>query len=147
MGIVYTKVEHKKVYTIDEMASIGFKNTEAIAKNLFIRDDKKQNYYLVTISGEKRIDLKEFAARFATRKLSFASEDDLYNILGLTKGSVTPFGLLNDKEHKVTFCIDRCFEHKSIAIHPNENTATVWILTADLLSLLQKTGCKIRWID
>ena len=73
-GIAYEKVEHDPVYTIDEMLALGLPYVEAIAKNLFVHDDKKQRYYLITVKEEKRVDLKDFKARFGTRRLSFASE-------------------------------------------------------------------------
>lgn len=64
---------------------------------------KKSNYYLITVQEERKINLKDFQEQFATRKLSFASENDLMSILGLIKGSVTPFGILNDDEKKSSF--------------------------------------------
>ena len=38
--------------------------------------------------------------------LSFASENDLMNIMKLSTCSVTPYGILNDDERKVNFVID-----------------------------------------
>lgn len=77
---------------------------EADAKNLFVRDDKKRNYYLITVKGDKKVDLKEFRKKNNTRPLRFASENDLMDILGLIPGAVTPLGILNDEERKC-----RCF--------------------------------------
>ena len=103
---------------------------DIIAKNLFVRDDKKRNYYLITVNENRRINLKEFQQRFNTRRLSFSSENDLMSILGLKKGAVTPFGLLNDKDHVVDFFLGEEFKCGRIGIHPLDNTATVWMKTA-----------------
>lgn len=80
-----------------------------VAKNLFVRDDKKNNYYLITIKGDKRVDLKKFRKNNNTRPLTFASSDDLNNIMGLIPGSVTPMGLLNDKNLRLQFYLDSEF--------------------------------------
>ena len=64
------------------------------------------------------------------------------NIMNLTKGSVTPFGLLNDKDLKVKFYLDESFmeEPKIIGVHPNDNTATLWIKADDLINIIKKHG-------
>ena len=92
-----------------EMVAVSLPYPEADAKNLFVRDDKKQQYYLMTVQGNKRVNLKEFRKKNNTRPLSFASEEELMAILGLFPGAVTPLGLLNDTEHKVQCFIDRAF--------------------------------------
>lgn len=92
--------EHKAVYNMAEVAEIDIPYPEADAKNLFIRDDKKKNYYLITVKGNKKVDLKEFRKQNNTRPLSFASENELMDIMSLIPGAVTPLGLLNDKEKK-----------------------------------------------
>ena len=132
-NIAYSLVEHKPVYTMEEMEAAGIPHPENIPKNLFLRDDKKRNYYLVTIKGERKIDLKNFQKTYGTRRLSFASEEDLMSILHLQKGSVTPFGLLNDEEKKVTFYLDQALASETIGIHPLENTATLWVKAEDLI--------------
>ena len=106
-NIEYELQEHEAVYNMEELSKIDLLYPESDAKNIFVRDDKKNNYYLITIRGNKKVDLKEFKNKYNTRRLSFASSDDLLNILNLTPGSVTPLGLLNDKESKVIFYIDK----------------------------------------
>lgn len=138
--------EHKAVYNMAELADIEIPYPEADAKNLFIRDDKKRNYYLLSVKGDKRVDLKEFRKQHGTRALSFASENDLMAILGLIPGAVTPLGLLNDAEHKVTFFLDQDFLEQPglIGVHPNDNTATVWLRTEDLLTILREHGTTVE---
>ena len=141
--ISYEITEHVPVYTIEEMLECNLPYPEIIAKNLFIRDDKKRNYYLITVQEERKINLKEFQEQFGTRKLSFASENDLMSILGLIKGSVTPFGLLNDEERKVKLFIGKEFTNAKLGIHPLENTATIWINGTDLINLIKEHGNEI----
>ena len=144
-NIRYEVTEHPAVYNMEEMDNLHLPYPYS-AKNLFVRDDKKANYYLITVKEEKRVNLKEFRKQNGTRNLSFASENDLIDILRLTPGSVTPFGLLNDKEQKVKFYIDEDLLSGDgmIGIHPNENTATVWLKTEDLIKILKENGNEIN---
>lgn len=134
--------EHQAVFNMGELFDTENPHPDCIAKNIFIRDDKKTNYYLITVKGDKRINLKDFKKEYGTRHLSFASADDLTKILKITPGSVSPFGLLNDEEVKVQFFIDQEFEKGEgiIGIHPNDNTATVWLKAKDLISLIKEHG-------
>lgn len=141
--------EHKAVYNMTELSEIEIPYPEADAKNLFVRDDKKRNYYLITVKGDKRVNLKELRKANQTRPLSFASEDDLMSIMKLTAGSVTPFGILNDEERKVIFFLDKDFfeEPELIGVHPNDNTATVWMKVKDLESIIKEHGNCINVVN
>lgn len=139
-NIPYEKTEHKAVFNMDELDSVELPYPEWNAKNLFVWDDKKRNYYLITVKGTKRINLKEFRKQHGLRPLSFASADDLLAIMGLLPGSVTPLGILNDTAHHVHFYLDSEFAGNKIGVHPNDNTATVWMQADDLMRLIQKHG-------
>lgn len=141
--------EHEAVYNMAELSNIEIPYPEYDAKNLFVRDDKKRNYYLITVKGDKRVDLKEFRKNNDTRALSFASADDLRDILGLIPGAVTPLGLLNDSEQKVTLFLDADFLNglALIGVHPNDNTATIWLKVLDLVNLIQKHGNTVHVVS
>ena len=145
-NIWYEVTEHKAVYNMAEMSEVEIPYPDADAKNLFVRDDKKRNYYLITVKGDKRVDLKEFRQKNDTRSLSFASADDLLKILKLTPGSVTPLGVLNDEECRVTVFIDSelAGDEGLIGVHPNDNTATVWLKTADLIEIIREHGNEVK---
>lgn len=141
--------EHSAVYNMKELSKIEIPYPEANAKNLFVRDDKKQNYYLITAKGKKRIDLKQFRQKNGTRALSFASSDDLMKLMGLIPGAVTPFGILNDTERKVQLFLDSELLDNTglIGVHPNDNTATVWLKTDDLIRIIEEHGNKVTKIQ
>lgn len=139
-NILYEITNHKAVYIMEEIKDIDIPYPLWDAKNLFVRDDKKRNYYLITLRGDKKINLKEFKNKYGLRPLSFASEEDLYKYLKLNPGSVTPLGLLNDEERKVKFYLDLEFKNELIGVHPNDNTATIWLKTNDLVSLVKEHG-------
>ena len=144
--IKYREFTHEAVFTIDEAESLsipGF-DMSRVPKNLFLRDDKKRAYYLVSIENHKTADLKALRHLIESKPLSFASEEDLGRILMLGKGEVTPFGLLNDGEHKAEFIMDSFFSDGVIGIHPNDNSETVFLPSSDLISILSEAGVKCR---
>lgn len=148
-NIWYEITEHEAVYTMDEVSKIKIPYPESEAKNIFVRDDKKINYYLITIRGNKRVDLKKFRGENKTRPLSFASQDELMSIMKLTPGSVTPFGILNDTTIKVQVFLDKEFitESAIIGVHPNDNTATIWLKTEDLVNIMKEHGNPIHIVE
>ena len=145
-GIPFEITEHEAVYNMAELAKIEIPYPEADAKNLFVRDDKKRNYYLITVQGDKRVDLKKFRRKNGLRSLSFASPEELLEYLGLTPGAVTPLGLLNDPAHRVHFYLDDAFRAGKIGVHPNDNTATVWMQSDDLLRLIRENGNVVNFV-
>ena len=146
-SIEFEAVEHKAVFNMDELGTIELPHPEWEAKNLFVRDDKKRNYYLITVKGMKRVDLKDFRRKHGLRTLSFASADDLLEIVKLTPGSVTPLGLLNDSERRVKFYLDAEFEGGMMGVHPNDNTATVYMKAADVLRLIIEHGSEAEMAE
>lgn len=138
--IPFTWVEHKAVYTIEEMEELGLESMDEIAKNLFLRDQKGKRHFLVVIKGEKQVNLKELGEKLGTR-LSFASEERLEKYMGLKKGSVTPLGVLNDENRAVEVFFDEDFcKLEKIGVHPNENTASVYLSPDDLLNIVREHG-------
>ena len=139
--IDYQIAEHPAAKTIEEIDGFDLPNGQYIVKNLFLRDDKKRNYYLLLLRKDKTVDLKGLRTKLGTRPLSFASEGDLLRFLALPKGSVTPLGILNDDSHSVQVIADRdVLRSPLIGVHPNENTATVWLAPKDLQGLIEAHG-------
>lgn len=140
---------HGKVYNMDEVSAIVMPYPDAIAKNIFVCDDKKQNYYLITVKRNKRVNLKAFRKTYNTRPLHFAPEQELFKIMKLTPGSVGPFGMLNDTERKVNYYIDKDFFDGSpiIGVHPNDNSATVWMKVQDLIAIISEHGNHVNIVD
>lgn len=148
MNISYDVIEHPAVFTIEEMDKLNIDYKNEIVKNLFVRDDKKKRYFLIVLLKNKRVDLKEIKKVVNSRALSFASEEDLSKYMKLSKGSVTPFGILNDIDCKVEVVFDKdilLFER--IGVHPNDNRATVWISPKDLEGVIQSHGNNVLYIE
>ena len=148
-GIWHEVTEHAAVFNMEELDAVELPYPDCDAKNLFVRDDKRRSYYLITVKGDKRVDLKEFRKTYGTKPLTFVKPDELADILGLIPGAVSPFGLLNDVEKKVVFYIDAAFNEAPglIGIHPNDNTATVWLKTEDLIEIIREHGNDVNIVE
>ena len=142
--IEYEIAEHPAVYTVEEADALNLPHPEAGTKNLFLRDDKKRRYYLVVARENVSINLKELRAKLESRPLTFASEKDLAAILGLIPGAVTPLGVLNDEERRVEVVLDAALSGKLIAMHPNENTATIWLQEEELTKIIKEHGNEMK---
>jgi Ala-tRNA(Pro) deacylase len=147
LGIQFTRYEHIPAYTIQDLDNMKLKMEGQHCKNLFVRNHNGDKHYLVLVSQEKRADLKNLSTQIGSTRLSFASSERLSKYLGLTPGSVTPLGLLNDQEKQVTVLIDESLKNsKHICFHPNVNTVTVSILYDDFIKFLKWRGNKFEYV-
>ena len=147
LAIPFTRHEHPPVATVEE-ATLHWAGIDALhCKNLFLRNQKGDRHYLVVLTASKRADLRAVANQIGDGKLSFASPERLMTHLGVTPGSVSPFGLINDREHSVRVVLDRDFETASrLAFHPNINTLTITIAAADFRKFLAACGNRIQYV-
>ncbi len=124
--IKYTIHHHRAVYTCEEAEKYCHNIPGISSKNLFLRNENKQRYFLAVLPANKRIDLKKFAQLVKSKKISFANTQSLKEKLNTTSGSVSPFNLLHDQEHQIELFIDQqVYDAKIVGFHPNYNTATI----------------------
>lgn len=148
MKIKYTVNYHQAMYTIEQMENEQVENMDEVVKNLFIRDDKKERYFLVVVDKDKKVDMKQLRFVLNSRHLSFASEEDLNSFMALSRGSVSPFGVLNDTDCKVEVAFDKdLLNNEHVGVHPNQNTATVMLNIKDLEKVVKEHGNKVYYID
>ena len=147
LGIPYQAFEHPAVFTVAESEKYDLDIPGGKTKNLFLRNKQADQYYLVIMEGKKRADLKKLAELLGEKRLSFGSSEKLDEILGLTPGSVSPFGLINDLEKRVIVVVDEdLLEHELVGFHPNINTQTLVISKMDFKKYLEWCGHKV-WIE
>lgn len=144
-SISYELVQHPALYHMEEGLSLP--HPEAVAKNLFLKERKGGRYFLVTLPRNAKADFKCLREFFSSGPLTMASPEELKEILGLGLGSATPFGLLKDPRHRVEWGLDGWFRGKLIGVHPNINTATAYLSADGLFRLLEKQGCRCRWLE
>ncbi len=144
LDIIYTRHEHPPVYTVEE-AKQYWQGIEGVhAKNLFLRNNKGTQHYLVVLEESKTADLAGLSMKLAAGKLSFASERRLMEHLGLETGAVSPFGLVNDTQKVVKVVLDRDLTKAELVnFHPNVNTATITLAYGDFEKFLSYCGNEI----
>jgi Ala-tRNA(Pro) deacylase len=137
IGIPYERHEHAPVFTAEDASRIWDPIPGTQCKNLFLRNKKGDRHYLVILEISKRADLKDLVKLVGDDRLSFGSAERLLAKLGLTPGSVSPFGLLNDADGSVRVLIDQDLRGRErLIFHPNINTASVVVSWTDLETFL-----------
>jgi Ala-tRNA(Pro) deacylase len=147
LGIRWERYEHPPVMTAED----GERHWQGIVathcKNLFLRNQKGNRHYLVIVPHDARADLRAVASQIGDGRLSFASADRLMTHLGVTPGSVSPFGLIIDRAAHVRVFLDRRLRTADrISFHPNVNTATIVLRFEDFERFLAACGNPIRYI-
>lgn len=147
MGIACEFYAHPAVFTSAEAAEHWAGIPATRVKNLFLRNKKGNRHYLVILEIGKEADLRGLARAIGDDRLSFGSPERLMANLGLTPGSVSPFGLLNDARGAVIVVVDEDLRHaERLIFHPNINTASLTISLADFERFLASRGNPVRWI-
>jgi len=117
-------------------------------KNLFFRNHKGDKHYLVILEHRQDLNIHDLEHRLKQGKISFASEQRMEKYLGLKPGSVSPFGLVNDKTNHVHLFLDENIKRlPKISFHPNVNTASIVLLFSDFEKYLKWTGNTFEYIS
>lgn len=147
LGISYDRYDHPPVFTAEEAAEHWAGIPATKVKNLFLRNKKGDRHYLVILEVGKEADLKHLVKIIGDDRLSFGSPERLMANLGLTPGSVSPFGLLNDARQAVIVIVDEELRRSErLIFHPNINTASLAISLADFERFLAERGNRVRWL-
>jgi Ala-tRNA(Pro) deacylase len=144
-NIKYVLHKHQAVFTVPEAKVHCGHIPGTHCKNLFLKNKKSGQLYLVTISSEKRLDLNKFRKLIGAPKVRFAGLEELSEILGITAGAVSPINLVNDINDIVIFIIDtNVWNAEEICCHPNVNTETLQIPGSDFRKLIKATGTSME---
>jgi len=145
--IPYEYIEHPPVPTVEEAMKYWSGIDSGHCKNIFFRNHKGNRHYLVILYYDSKLNIRELEQKLRQGKLSFASDRRLMQYLGLTPGSVSPFGLINDHTRHVHLFIDKALlNHERLSFHPNTNTASLIIPREGLFRFLSHTGNSYEFI-
>jgi Ala-tRNA(Pro) deacylase len=140
MGIAHSTVTHPPFFTVEEGREWHDKIPGLHCKNLFIKD-RKGGIWHVVLPADKRADLGALEKLLGAPRFSFAKPEVLLEVLQLTPGSVTPFGLINDRARRVRVVLDRhMLDSEWVNFHPLHNAASTTIRSADLVRFVQALG-------
>lgn len=147
LGIPYEKYEHPPVFTGEEAAQHWGPIDATQVKNLFLRNKKGDRQYLVILEIGKQADLKHLVKVIGDDRFSFGSPERLMATLGVTPGSVSPFGLLHEGSKDVRVIVDADLRGADkLLFHPNLNTRSITISAADLEKFLATRPNTVRWL-
>jgi Ala-tRNA(Pro) deacylase len=147
LGVVHSTLEHPAVFHVGEGDEIKASLPGGHTKNLFLKDAKGR-LWLVSALQTAKIDLKALPATIGSAKLSFGSAELMLATLGVTPGSVTAFALMNDKERRVSFVLDKALlATEPLNFHPLVNTATTAVSAAGFLTFLDALGVTPVLVD
>jgi Ala-tRNA(Pro) deacylase len=137
LGIEYSTVEHPPFFTVEEGRPWHDRIPGLHCKNLFIKD-RKGGIWLVVMPGDKRADIGRLEKLLSAPRFSFARPELLQEVLELPPGSVTPFGLINDLQRRVTVVLDQdMLDAEWVNYHPLRNAASTTLRSADLVRFIR----------
>ena len=140
LGIEHSTVEHPPFFTVDEGRPWHDKIPGLHCKNLFIKD-RKGGIWLVVLPADKRADLARLEKLLSAPRFSFARPEILQEVMELTPGSVTPFGLINDTQRRITVVLDEeMLDSERVNFHPLHNAASTTLKSADLVRFVRALG-------
>ena len=147
LGIAHPTVTHQPLFTVEQSQSLRGQIPGGHTKNLFLKDVRGQ-LWLISALGETAIDLKRLHTVIGSARLSFGSADLMLETLGVTPGSVTAFGLINDVEHRVRFVLDAALAQADpVNFHPLVNDATTAVSQAGFRRFLASLGITPMIVD
>ena len=157
-GIEYTCYNHPEGKTIDEAKRWWHDDGSVHCKNIFMRNHKGNQHYLICFPCDKELDIHDLEARLKASlqaqglpscgKLSFASAERMMKYLGVRPGSVSLFTLVNDANHEVTLFVDRqLLNAEKVSFHPNDNRASLVITRDDMLRFIREVGNPYEVVD
>ncbi|ENY79841.1 prolyl-tRNA synthetase associated domain-containing protein [Sphingopyxis sp. MC1] len=140
LAIPFIAHEHVAVFTVAESDTVNAAIPGAHTKNLFLKDAGGA-FWLVTVPGEARVDLKTLPAAIGCKRVSFGKADDMQRLLGIAPGSVTPLAAINAAPGSITVVLDAGLAAaERVNVHPLRNTGTIGLAGATILDLLRHWG-------
>ncbi|GGE24421.1 prolyl-tRNA synthetase associated domain-containing protein [Streptococcus himalayensis] len=144
LNIEYVRLDHEPIYSVRD-TEIRLPGQQV--KNLLLKTKKGRQFYLFILPDEKTANIKQLAEALGEKRLSFASDSDLEDLLQVEAGSVTPFGLIFDTDKKVQVLVDETVDDSlTVGFHPFVNTTTLNISYHDFLRFVDFSGHEAKRI-
>lgn len=148
LDIEFQMVEHEAAFTT-EQADKYIEGIDGVrTKTMFLTDKKKTQWFLLVMDDAYRLDMALFEEITGAKRMKMASAESLMEKMGLTPGSVSIFGLLNNADHDIKVYIDRAIIGEArMSFHPNDNTKTIFISTQDMFRFIESLGYEVNLAD
>ncbi len=147
LGIAHSTVSHPPLFTVEDGRDWRDKIPGLHCKNLFLKD-RDGRFWLVLMPADKRARLGLVEKRVGAARLSFGKPEALLDIMGLTPGAVTPFGLMNDRARRLSVIVDvDLMAAEWVNFHPLHNAASTTLRPADLMTFIASLGFEPQTVD
>lgn len=134
LEISYWHMDHPETKNMKACEKIDEILDALICKNLFLRNHQATRFYLLMMPGKKKFKTKELSKQIGSARLSFGEPEYMERFLGISPGSVSVLGLMNDTDNRVQLLIDRdVLAGTAFGCHPNVNTGSLRLKLDDLL--------------
>lgn len=148
LNIPYVRLSHPACASMEECACIVSPSGAKHCKNLFLTNKRGTEFYLLLLDHQKRFVTSRVSKLIGSTRLSFAGDDKLAEMLGLSPGSISVTGLINDMQRRVQPVIDAdILKTEKMLIHPSVNTASLEVCTADVTAFIKALGYEPRIIE
>ena len=132
LGVPYRRADHEPAATMELCREIEQALGCPICKNLLLTNRQQTDFYLLLMEGDKVFKTKYLSKALGCARLSFATDEQMLELVDITPGSLSVLGLMNDPEKKVRLVIDRpVLEQPEIGFHPCLNTSTLAVSMDD----------------
>ena len=142
LGIPYRSAQHSPAATMEDCKVIGDQLGAPFCKNLFLCNRQETEFFLLLMIEDKPFKTKDVSKTIGKARLSFGKDEKLFEYLQCRGGSISPMGLLFDKDNDVNLIIDEeLLKFPEFCVHPCDNSGSLAIKTEDFLKVfLRKTG-------
>jgi len=149
LGIEYYRIDHEHADTIEACREVEGLLGCVICKNLFLTNRQQTEFYLLIMPGGKPFKTKYLSAQIGSSRLSFGGAEDMERLLGVTPGSVSLLGLMNDRDGRVHLLVDRDLPgDEFFGCHPCINTSSLRIAMRDVKEkLLPALGHEPNYVN
>ncbi|MEO1040243.1 MAG: YbaK/EbsC family protein [Pseudomonadota bacterium] len=147
LEIAHATTDHAPVFTVAEGEALKAQMPGGHSKNLFLKD-KKGALLLISAWQGTEIALNQLHRHLGCARLSFGKAELMEDVLGVSPGSVTAFAIVNDRDHRVRFILDKALmAFDPVNFHPLKNDATTAVSPGDLLTFTRALGREPELID
>lgn len=146
LEIEYRLYEHPPVAKALDRFELGLDFGAQVCKNLFLTTRNESRFYVLMLEADKTADLKRLARAIGSSRLCFASDERLFELMGQRPGMVSPLGVIEDRERRVTVLLDAGLRGGRICVHPSDNTKTLVMDFSDMERYVRSSGHEIIFI-
>lgn len=144
LEIDYKNYEHNPTFSCDDAKWVEIPGKRV--KSLFIRNKKKTQYYMIVLWDDKKLDTNIIREYFSDTKMSFSSQEDMFEKIWVKIWHVSPFALINNIQKDIIVGFDSELKWLEIGFHPLRNDNTVVLNMDDVEKFLENENIRFEFI-